>query len=309
MKVLEVKVIFESDDIGKYQKRISDIFYGFGVTGLKIEEPLEQKNSLDYYKDESSFLMMNYAVSAYFPGNIYAKKRQKVLVESFEEAFGEDENVVYHIDFYEHEEEDYQNNWKQYLFPMKISEKFVVKPTWREYEAEAGENVIELDPGRAFGTGSHPTTSLCVNLMEKYMKEGENVLDIGTGSGILMIVAHKLGASSVCGIDIDELAVEAAAENLELNQIPKDQYQLLQGNLLDKIEEQSYDVVVANILADVLMVLLQDISRVVKPQGKVIFSGIIDEKLEEVKRHVEKTGMVVEEVFAKREWRALAIRA
>lgn len=309
MKVVEVKVIFESDDIAKYQKQICDIFYGFGVTGLKIEEPLEKKNPLDYYKDESTFLMINHAVSAYFPMNVYAKKRQEVLIELFEKEFGEDEEIVYSIDFYEHEEEDYQNSWKQYLFPVKISESFVVKPTWREYEAKEGEKIIELDPGRAFGTGSHPTTSLCVDLMEKYLEPGEKVLDVGTGSGILMIVAHKLGADFVCGIDIDELAVEAAKENLDLNQVPNEEYEVLQGNLIEKIEQQSYDLVVANILADVLILLSQDISKVVKPGGKVIFSGIIDEKLEEVKRQIESTGMKIEKVVAKEEWRALAIRA
>lgn len=309
MKVVEVKVIFESDDIVKYQKQICDIFYDFGVTGLKMEEPLKKKNPLDYYKDETSFLMINHAVSAYFPRNVYAKKRREVLLELFEKTFGEDENVVYNVDFYEHEEEDYQNNWKQYLFPIKISERFVVKPTWREYEAKMGENIIELDPGRAFGTGSHPTTFLCVDLMEEYIHEGEKVLDVGTGSGILMIVAHKLGASFVCGIDIDESAVEVAVENLEFNEIPREKYQVLQGNLLEEIGQQSYDVVVANILADVLILLIQDISKVVKTRGKIIFSGIIDEKLEEVKQQVERMGMTVEKVLSKGEWKALAIRA
>lgn len=309
MKVMEVKVIFESDDIQKYQKQISDIFYDFGVTGLQIEEPLEKKNPLDYYKDESSFLMRNHAVSAYFPMNIYAKKRQETLLTVFEEKFGQDEEVVYTVDFYEHEEEDYQNSWKKYLYPEKISSQFVVKPTWREYEAEEGEKVIELDPGRAFGTGSHPTTSLCVDLMEEGIQEGETVLDVGTGSGILMIVAEKLGAGFVCGVDIDELAVEVANENLELNKVSKEKYKVLHGNLIEKIEKQSYDVVVANILADVLLLLLKDISSVVKTGGKIIFSGIIEDKLEDVIRSVEMTGMRVEKVVAKGEWRALAIRA
>jgi len=309
MKVMEVKVIFESDDIQKYQKQISDIFYDFGVTGLQIEEPLEKKNPLDYYREESSFLMRNHAISAYFPMNFYAQKRKETLIQVFEEKFGEDEEVVYSIDFYEHEEEDYQNSWKKYLYPEKISSQFVVKPTWREYEAEEGEKVIELDPGRAFGTGSHPTTSLCVDLMEEQIEIGETVLDVGTGSGILMIVAAKLGAGFVCGVDIDELAVEVANENLELNAIPKEKYEVLHGNLIEKIATKSYDVVVANILADVLLLLLKDISSVVKTGGKIIFSGIIEEKLDEVIHAVEAVGMKIEKVLAKGEWRALAIRA
>ena len=309
MKVVEVKVIFESDEIQKYQKQICDIFYEFGVTGLQIEEPLEKKHPLDYYREESSFLMRNHSVSAYFPMNFYAKKRQETLIQVFEEKFGQDEEIIYSIDFYEHEEEDYQNSWKKYLYPEKISSQFVVKPTWREYEAAEGEKVIELDPGRAFGTGSHPTTSLCVDLMEEKIKVGETVLDVGTGSGILMIVAEKLGARFVCGVDIDELAVEVAHENLELNAVPKEKYEVLHGNLIEKIEAKSYDVVVANILADVLLLLLKDISSVVKKGGKIIFSGIIEDKVNEVIAAVEGAGMKVEKVLAKGEWRALAIRA
>ncbi|AVQ21247.1 50S ribosomal protein L11 methyltransferase [Fusobacterium necrophorum subsp. funduliforme] len=309
MKVVEVKVIFESDEIQKYQKQICDIFYEFGVTGLQIEEPLEKKHPLDYYREESSFLMRNHSVSAYFPMNFYAKKRQETLIQVFEEKFGQDEEVVYSIDFYEHEEEDYQNSWKKYLYPEKISSQFVVKPTWREYEAAEGEKVIELDPGRAFGTGSHPTTSLCVDLMEEKITVGETVLDVGTGSGILMIVAEKLGARFVCGVDIDELAVEVAHENLELNAVPKEKYEVLHGNLIEKIEAKSYDVVVANILADVLLLLLKDISSVVKTGGKIIFSGIIEDKVNEVIAAVEAAGMKIEKVLAKGEWRALAIRA
>lgn len=309
MKGIEVKVIYDSENNSLYQKKIADIFYQFGATGLKIEEPLQKKNPLDYYKDESSFLMINHAVSAYFPVNPYAKKRQEALLEAFEAALGEDEDVVYHIDVSEYEEEDYQNKWKQYLFPEKISKSFVVKPTWRDYELKEGEKMIVLDPGRAFGTGSHPTTSLCVSLMEKHLSPGEKVLDVGTGSGILMIVAEKLGASFVCGVDIDPLAVEVAEENLTLNGIGKGKYQLLEGNLLDKVEKESYDLVVANILADVLLVLLEDIFKVVKPGGKIILSGIIEEKAWEVEQKIESLGLRMEEKIEKGEWQAFCVRA
>ena len=165
MKVLEAKIIYESDDLEKYKKIISDIFYNFGVTGLKIEEPILNKDPLNFYKDEKQFLISENSVSAYFPLNIYSEKRKKVLEETFAEKFSEDEDIVYNLDFYEYDEEDYQNSWKKYLFVEKVSEKFVVKPTWREYEKQDNELVIELDPGRAFGTGSHPTTSLLLKLM------------------------------------------------------------------------------------------------------------------------------------------------
>ena len=309
MKVVEIKVIYESDDIDRATKEISDIFYDFGVTGLKIEEPMKHKNPLDFYKNEKDFLMVDHAVSAYFPLNIYAEKRKKVVLERFEEVFSDREDIVYTIDFYEYDEEDYQNSWKKYLFTEKVSERFVVKPTWREYEPKDDELIIELDPGRAFGTGSHPTTSLCLKLMEENIKEEDSVIDVGTGSGILMIAADRLGASEVYGTDIDELAVESAKENLELNGISEDRAKVYLGNLVSVVNGKKFDVVVANILADVLLILLNDISKVVKKDGLVIFSGIIDEKCELLKREVEALGMEILEVKADKEWRAMLIKA
>lgn len=309
MKVVEIKVIYESDDIDRATKEISDIFYGFGVTGLKIEEPMKSKNPLDFYKNEKEFLMVDHAISAYFPLNPYAEKRKTAILSTFEEKFADRDDIVYTVDFYEYDEEDYQNSWKKYLFPEKVSEKFVVKPTWREYTPEADELIIELDPGRAFGTGSHPTTSLCLKLMEENIKEGDSVIDIGTGSGILMIAADRLGASEIYGTDIDELAVESAKENLELNKISEEKAKVYKGDLISVVEDKKFDVVVANILADVLLILLHDISKVVKPNGKIIFSGIIEDKCELLKREVEALGFVVEEIKADKEWRAMLIRA
>ena len=309
MKVVEIKVIYESDDIERATKEISDIFYGFGVTGLKIEEPMKSKNPLDFYKNEKEFLMVDHAISAYFPLNPYAEKRKAAILSTFEEKFAEREDIIYTIDFYEYDEEDYQNSWKKYLFPEKVSEKFIVKPTWREYTPEADELIIELDPGRAFGTGSHPTTSLCLKLMEENIYEGDSVIDVGTGSGILMIAADRLGASEIYGTDIDELAVESAKENLELNNISEDKAKVYKGDLISVVENKKFDVVVANILADVLLILLHDISKVVKPNGKIIFSGIIEDKCELLKREVESLGFTVEEIKADKEWRAMLIKA
>ena len=309
MKVVEIKVIYESDDIERATKEISDIFYGFGVTGLKIEEPMKSKNPLDFYKNEKEFLMLDHAISAYFQLNPYAEKRKMAILSTFEEKFADRDDIIYTVDFYEYDEEDYQNSWKKYLFPEKVSEKFVVKPTWREYTPEADELIIELDPGRAFGTGSHPTTSLCLKLMEENISEGDSVIDVGTGSGILMIAADRLGASEIYGTDIDELAVESAKENLELNKISEEKAKVYKGDLISVVENKKFDVVVANILADVLLILLHDISKVVKPNGKIIFSGIIEDKCELLKREVESLGFTVEEIKADKEWRAMLIKA
>ena len=254
MKVLEAKIIYESDDLEKYKKIISDIFYNFGVTGLKIEEPILNKDPLN---------------------------------------------------FYEYDEEDYQNSWKKYLFVEKVSEKFVVKPTWREYEKQDNELVIELDPGRAFGTGSHPTTSLLLKLMEKQDFSNKSVIDIGTGSGILMIAGKLLGADEVYGTDIDEFSMEVAKENLILNNISLNDVKLLKGNLLEVIENKKFDIVVCNILADVLVKLLDEIKYILKENSIVLFSGIIEDKLNEVISKAEDVGLEVVEIKADKEWRAV----
>lgn len=309
MKVMEIKVIFESDDIEKAKKEIGDIFYDFGATGLKIEEPMTHKNSLDYYKNEKDFLMVDHAVSAYFPMNIYAERRKQAIIKRFEEKFADREDLVYTIDFYDYEEEDYQNSWKKYFYTQKISNRFVVKPTWREYEPQEDELVIEIDPGRAFGTGTHPTTSLCIKLMEENIKEGDRVIDVGTGSGILMVAAEKLGASEIIGTDIDPMAVEVAEENLELNHVDRNKAKAYAGDLVSIVKEDKFDVVVANILADVLMLLLKDISKVARKDGLIIFSGIIEDKLEEMKRAITDAGLHILEVKEDKEWRAILMRA
>ena len=309
MKVVEIKVIFDSDSINETQKEICDIFYSFGATGLKIDEPLKTKNPLDFYRDEKQFLMIDYAVSAYFPMNIYSQRRNDLIKNALEEKFSGRDDVIFTIDFYEYDEEDYQNSWKKYLYPEKVSDKFVVKPTWREYKPEENELVIELDPGRAFGTGSHPTTSLCLKIMEENIKPGNSVIDVGTGSGILMIAAEKLGATDIYGTDIDELAVEATKENLELNSISSDIAKVYLGDLISVVKDKQFDVVVANILADVILLLLRDIFKVVKKDGLIIFSGIIEDKLPEIIKQLEEKGLKILEIKKDKEWRALLIKA
>lgn len=309
MKVEEIKVIFESEDIEKSKKEIGDIFYDFGATGLKIEEPMTHKNPLDFYKNEKDFLMVDHAVSAYFPLNFYAEKRRKAILNAFEEKFSQNEDIIYTVDFYDYEEEDYQNSWKKYFYTQKISNRFVVKPTWRDYEPLEDELVIEIDPGRAFGTGTHPTTSLCIKLMEENISDQDRVIDVGTGSGILMVAAEKLGAKEIIGTDIDPMAIEVAKENLELNKVSLEKAKAYAGDLISVVKEDKFDVVVANILADVLLILLKDISKVVRKDGLVIFSGIIEDKLEEMKKAIESQGLEILEVKEDKEWRAILMKA
>ena len=182
----------------------------------------------------------------------------------------------------ETEDKDWVNNWKEFFKPFVVDD-LLIKPTWEEVpEGMEDKVLIQIDPGMAFGTGKHETTQLCIRGIRKYVKEGDRVLDIGTGSGILSICALFLGADSVVGTDLDENAIDAAYENLAVNNISPDRYTFFLGNLIDdgelagKVGLECYDVVVANILADVIMLLTGVVPKHLKPGGIFITSGIID---------------------------------
>lgn len=177
-------------------------------------------------------------------------------------------------------EEDWLNNWKQYFNPIPVGEKLLIRPTWRDkYEAE-GRVVLNLDPGLAFGTGTHETTRLVLQVIEKYVGEGTKFLDIGCGSGILAVAALLLGSESAVGVDIDEMAVKTAQENAELNNVA-DKFEVLCGNLTDKISGK-YDVIAANIVADAIISLSNDVDKFMDESTVYIMSGIIDMRCAEV---------------------------
>jgi ribosomal protein L11 methyltransferase len=182
----------------------------------------------------------------------------------------------------------------------------VVKPSWRRYDALAGETIIEIDPGMAFGTGTHPTTVMCLQLIEERLRPGMRFLDVGTGSGILMIAAAKLGAWQVTGVDNDPLAVEVARRNLGANQIARDTAEVLTGSLVAEIDGR-FDLVAANILAEVIVTLAADLSAVLKPQGRVICSGIIRSKQAEVLAALEAAGLAQLECRCQEEWVAVVV--
>lgn len=188
------------------------------------------------------------------------------------------------------EDTDWINNWKAYFKPFRIYDNIVIKPTWEELPEDVNNDdiVIQIDPGTAFGTGSHETTKLCIGQLKKYMKDGDHVLDAGSGSGILSFICNKLGAGKVLGIDIDSIAVAVSNENREINGITDEQVSFICGNVLEDnklVEEISncYDVVVANILADVIIPLSKIVQSFMKPDGVFISSGIINIKEEEVR--------------------------
>lgn len=208
----------------------------------------------------------------------------------------------------ETEDKDWINNWKAYFKPFRAAEDIVIKPTWEEYEKEKDSDIlIEIDPGIAFGTGSHETTKLCIQALDKYVKEGDAVLDVGCGSGILSIAALKLGAKHATAIDIDEVAVKVAAENFAVNNISPGDYTLLDGDLISnaflKVKAGiGHDIVVANILADVIIPLTGVVRPHLKKGGLYITSGILNTKEEEVREALEENGFEILSVEHMKEW-------
>ncbi len=212
------------------------------------------------------------------------------------------------------EDKDWINNWKQFFKPFRLYDNIVIKPTWETLdEVNEGDMVVEIDPGIAFGTGSHETTKLCIGQLKKYLKAGDTVFDVGSGSGILSIISVMLGAGFVHGMDIDEVAVRASIENREVNHMTEEQLVLTCGNLLAGDEATSkmaldvnggkkYDIVVANILADVIIPLSGVVRPFLKEDGCFITSGIIDMKEEAVKEALIQNGFEIIDIVHMNDW-------
>ena len=201
--------------------------------------------------------------------------------------------------------EDWINNWKKYFKPIPVGKKLLIRPLWEEEYDPRGRTVLHLEPGLAFGTGTHETTRLCLAMIEDYLRPGGTVLDVGCGSGILSVAALLLGAKDAVGVDIDELAVKTAVENARENGVEA-RFTGVCGNLTDKIEG-SFDLVLANIVADVIILLTGDVERYLKPGAVYIMSGIVDTRLDDVKRALQPKFSILEE-RSEKGWAALAAR-
>lgn len=184
------------------------------------------------------------------------------------------------------------DNWKKYFYPIEIGEKLLIRPVWRDDYDPKGRTVLHLEPGIAFGTGTHETTRLCLEALEKYVSDGATVLDVGCGSGILAVASLLLGAKSAIGIDIDELAVKSSIENAERNGV-SDRYTAIHGNLADEVTG-TYDIITANIVADAIIMLSGDIEKHMHKDTVYIMSGIIDSRLEDVLSALPKTLKIIE---------------
>ena len=304
MKWIEAKVIFNFKDKQLAVDLISNLFYDLELTGVVIETP--EIDSLEDWGNDAIVPEKN-AVIGYLPCDEKLEKRQKFVEENLsrlEETNGIECKIIYS----DINQEDWAQTWKTYFRPERITENIVVKPTWREYIREHDEIVLEIDPGMAFGTGTHPTTRMCITMIEKYLKRNGMFLDIGTGSGILMIAAAKLGAIKIWGTDNDNVAMDTAYKNLIQNRISESNFKILAADLVDQITEQ-FDLVAANLTTKTILILLENVKRVLVQDGIFVCSGILETDKDDVLKKMKDLSFDLIEILAKEEWLSIACRS
>ncbi|WP_026689190.1 50S ribosomal protein L11 methyltransferase [Alteribacter aurantiacus] len=293
---------------------VSNIMHEAGASGVVLEDPGDLTREWDttygevYQLSPDDYPTEGVILKAYLPVNSFLGE----TVDEIKEAIN---NLVVHdidlgqntVTVSEVNEAEWATAWKKYYKPVKVSNKITITPTWEEYERVSDDElIIELDPGMAFGTGTHPTTVLCIQALEKYMNEGDRVLDVGTGSGVLSIACAKLGAKEVLALDLDEVAVNSARINTKLNKV-QDVVTVKQGNLLEGVQEKP-ELIVANILAEVIVRMTDDAFEQLQPGGTLITSGIIKGKKELVKDSLINSGFTISETIEMEDWLSIVAK-
>lgn len=288
---------------------VAEIFHEIGASGVVIEDPelvnsYRRSGTWDYCDIPEDLNPEIVTIKAYLPVDDQLDDKLRVFEENVNNLDQHDlDKGRGCIACREVQDEDWAMSWKAYYHPVKIGDKIVIKPSWEEYSPLPGDVVIELDPGMAFGTGTHHTTALCLRCLEDIIRPNCVVFDIGTGSGVLAIAAAKLGASHVTAVDLDSVAVNVAIENVRINQVTP-LVQVKQGDLLTGVEGQA-DVIVANIVADVIIQMLPEIPARLMQKGRFCASGIIADRIADVTEAMLDQGLLIETVVEEGGWMAI----
>ncbi len=301
MKYLEIRVSFDHADPETASDLVAAVFFDFGLQGVVVEDPLHPVP--EEWAEDARPLPERHAVAGYLPADGNLKGRLLRLEQELS-ALARRSDLIYRLSFREVDEEDWAESWKRFFQPLRIGRRIVVKPSWREAEARPDDLVIELDPGMAFGTGTHPTTRLSIELIERCLLPGDSFLDVGTGSGILLLAAAKLGAGKLAGCDRDGNALLVARENLVRNGIDPRGVALVQADLACGFRGR-FDLIAANLLTEAVIALLADLPRLLTPGGHFIASGILAADREAVFRGFRQAGLAVTDLREEQGWLAL----
>ena len=291
---------------------VESILLDYGSTGVAIEDPTTLEENLhDDFGTIVELSPTDYPeVGVIVKGYINELNFDDETFNHFKDELEQlGKNIIigefFKIETTTNQDSDWENSWKDYFDILNIGEKFEIVPTWREYENEEDKYVINIDPGMAFGTGGHETTSLCIKNLEKYVKPHDNVIDVGCGSGILSIAASYLTDGSLKAVDLDKLAVDVSRENFALNNL-ENRIEVEEASLLTK-ETKKYDVIVANILAHIIELMLEDAYKLLEDGGYFITSGIIKDKKDELLEKMLKQGFKLVKETSDNEWYSFVV--
>ena len=302
MKFKKVIARFDADNIELAEEVICHIFFSFNLKGVICDVPIPEPD--EGFGTRTLRTPEHNSIIGYLPDT----DDSDIMIAKITERLAGLSDMDLQVDVLSEsvDEKDWAHAWKAYFNVTRITGKIVVKPEWKDYTPAPGEVIINIDPGMAFGTGTHPTTSMCLALLEEHVQPGKTLLDVGCGSGILMIGAAKLGAGAMTGIDVDPVAVDITQQNLEKNAIALDGV-TLGAVTLDKTPEIRYDLICANIIAQVIVSIMPDIATRLAPDGTAILSGIIEERVPDIYAALDAENLRCVKKISQEEWVALVV--
>lgn len=300
MRWIKINARFEAEDMDLAEELVSQIFFDLDLGGVVCEVPLAEPD--EGFGSNALEQPSTHSISGFLPDVPPSKN----LIADLEKKADALEGIKVTVSTRIVEDQDWSESWKDFFFVTRVTDTLVIRPSWREFQPLPNDIVIDIDPGMAFGTGTHETTSMCLALIQEQITPGASFLDVGTGSGILMIAAAKLGAGTLKGLDNDGAAVEIAGKNLKQNKIPLRSFEI-SCTTLDEYPQERFDLLTANILAEVIIKILPEIKTRLAPKGRAILSGIINDWADRVKTALTDNGFTLVKTTTQGEWVAMVV--